>query len=77
MLIDLVVNHTSDQHPWFQEARRDPNSKYRDWYIWSEKKPRNADKGMVFPGVQKIHLDAAIASRSSGTSIASTTSSPT
>ena len=53
VLIDLVVNHTSDQHPWFQEARRDPNSKYRDWYVWSEKKPPNADEGMVFPGVQE------------------------
>ena len=51
--MDLVVNHTSDQHPWFQEARRDPNSKYRDWYIWSDKKPTHANKGMVFPGVQK------------------------
>jgi maltose alpha-D-glucosyltransferase/alpha-amylase len=53
VLIDLVVNHTSDQHPWFQEARRDPKSKYRDWYVWSNNKPRNANKGMVFPGVQK------------------------
>ena len=53
VLIDLVVNHTSDQHPWFQEARRDPNSKYRDWYVWSKKKPPHADEGMVFPGVQK------------------------
>jgi maltose alpha-D-glucosyltransferase/alpha-amylase len=53
VIIDLVVNHTSDQHPWFKEARKDPTSKYRDWYIWSKKKPRNSDKGMVFPGVQK------------------------
>jgi maltose alpha-D-glucosyltransferase/alpha-amylase len=53
VLIDLVVNHTSDQHPWFQDARRDPGSKYRDWYIWSKKKPPNADRGVVFPGVQK------------------------
>jgi maltose alpha-D-glucosyltransferase/alpha-amylase len=53
VLIDLVVNHTSDQHRWFQEARRDPHSKYRDWYIWSKKKPPHADEGMVFPGVQK------------------------
>src|SRR5262249_37784787 len=52
-LIDLVVNHTSNEHRWFQEARRDPKSKYRDWYIWSKKRPANADKGMVFPGVQK------------------------
>jgi maltose alpha-D-glucosyltransferase / alpha-amylase len=53
VIIDLVVNHTSDQHAWFQEARRDPKSKYRDWYVWSKKKPRGANKGMVFPGVQK------------------------
>jgi maltose alpha-D-glucosyltransferase/alpha-amylase len=53
VLIDLVVNHTSDAHPWFKEARKDPNSKYRDWYIWSKKKPSNADQGVVFPGVQK------------------------
>jgi maltose alpha-D-glucosyltransferase / alpha-amylase len=53
VIIDLVVNHTSDQHPWFQEARCDPNSKYRDWYIWSNKKPTHSNKGMVFPGVQK------------------------
>src|SRR5690349_7898680 len=53
VLIDLVVNHTSDQHPWFKQARSDPSSKYRDWYVWSKKKPPHADEGMVFPGVQK------------------------
>jgi maltose alpha-D-glucosyltransferase / alpha-amylase len=53
VLIDLVVNHTSNQHPWFREARKDPNSRYRDWYIWSKKKPSSANTGMVFPGVQK------------------------
>ena len=53
VLIDLVVNHTSDEHPWFQQARRDPESKYRDWYVWSKKKPPHANEGMVFPGVQK------------------------
>jgi maltose alpha-D-glucosyltransferase/alpha-amylase len=53
VIIDLVVNHTSDQHHWFQEARRDPKSRYRDWYVWSDKKPPSANTGMVFPGVQK------------------------
>jgi len=53
VLIDLVVNHTSDKHPWFQEARSDPKSKYRDWYVWSKKKPKHASDGVVFPGVQK------------------------
>jgi maltose alpha-D-glucosyltransferase / alpha-amylase len=53
VLIDLVVNHTSDQHPWFQQARANPDSKYRDWYVWSAKKPAHATDGVVFPGVQK------------------------
>nr|WP_325265835.1 alpha-amylase family protein [uncultured Rhizobium sp.] len=53
VLIDLVVNHTSDEHPWFKEARADKNSRYRDWYVWSKTKPANADEGMVFPGIQK------------------------
>lgn len=39
VIIDLVINHTSDQHPWFRDAKRDKNSKYRDWYIWSETDP--------------------------------------
>ncbi|WP_338664430.1 alpha-amylase family protein [Pararoseomonas sp. SCSIO 73927] len=53
VIMDLVVNHSSDQHPWFQEARRDPGSRYRDWYVWSDKRPANAEDGVVFPGVQK------------------------
>jgi maltose alpha-D-glucosyltransferase / alpha-amylase len=53
VLIDLVVNHTSNEHPWFREACRDPKSKYRDWYVWSAKKPKDANSGMVFPGEQK------------------------
>ncbi len=57
VLIDLVVNHTSDQHPWFRQACRDPESKYRDWYVWSKTKPKNAASGIVFPGVQKSTWD--------------------
>jgi maltose alpha-D-glucosyltransferase/alpha-amylase len=53
VIVDLVINHTSDQHPWFQEARKGPQSKYHQYYCWSKKKPPNANKGMVFPGVQK------------------------
>ena len=52
VLIDLVVNHTSTDHHWFQSARRDPESMYRDWYVWSKKRPKDWNKGMVFPGVQ-------------------------
>src|SRR5271165_3300484 len=53
VLIDLVVNHTSDQHHWFREARSDRSSPFRDWYVWSDRKPPSAGQGMVFPGVQK------------------------
>ncbi len=53
IIVDLVVNHTSDEHPWFKEARRDSASKYRDWYVWSKKKPRDSAERMVFPGFQK------------------------
>jgi len=53
VIIDLVVNHTSNQHAWFKEARSAKDSPYRDWYVWADKKPANANTGMVFPGVQK------------------------
>ena len=53
VIIDLVVNHTSKDHPWFQSARRSPRSRHRDWYVWSDTRPADYNKGMVFPGVQK------------------------
>jgi maltose alpha-D-glucosyltransferase / alpha-amylase len=53
VMMDLVVNHTSDEHPWFQDARSAPDSRHRDWYLWSEKRPSDWNKGMVFPGVQE------------------------
>lgn len=52
VMLDLVVNHTSDQHPWFQSARSDPNSPFRDWYVWSQTEPPDRFEGMVFPGVE-------------------------
>jgi maltose alpha-D-glucosyltransferase/alpha-amylase len=53
VIVDLVVNHTSTRHPWFQAARKDPKSPFRDWYVWSKKRPANHADGMVFPGVQE------------------------
>lgn len=53
VIVDLVINHTSDQHPWFQAACKDENSKYRNYYVWSKEKPEDAEEGIVFPGFQK------------------------
>lgn len=53
VIIDLVVNHTSDQHAWFKNARQGEGAEYYDWYVWSKEKPSDWDEGMVFPGVQQ------------------------
>lgn len=53
VLVDLVINHTSDQHPWFQEARRDKNSKYRGYYTWREEKPEEQMAEPAFAGQQE------------------------
>ncbi|SEL23103.1 maltose alpha-D-glucosyltransferase/ alpha-amylase [Blastococcus sp. DSM 46786] len=48
VVIDLVVNHTSDQHPWFRSARRDRDSRYRDWYVWADERPED-EATVIFP----------------------------
>ena len=53
VIVDLVVNHSSIEHPWFQAARSDRDSPYHDWYVWSDERPANHEEGVVFPGVQK------------------------
>jgi maltose alpha-D-glucosyltransferase / alpha-amylase len=53
VLLDLVVNHTSDRHPWFLEARADADAPFRDWYVWSKKRPAHPNAGVVFPGSQR------------------------
>ena len=52
VIVDLVVSHTSIDHPWFQQARSSPKSPYRDWYVWSKERPKNHREGIVFPGTQ-------------------------
>jgi maltose alpha-D-glucosyltransferase / alpha-amylase len=52
VIMDLVFNHTSDQHPWFQQSRSGPDNPKADWYIWSEEEPKKKNEGMVFPGKQ-------------------------
>ncbi len=53
VIVDLVINHTSDQHPWFQAARTNPDSPFHEYYVWSKEKPDEAHTGMVFPGKQE------------------------
>ncbi|HWR84709.1 MAG TPA: alpha-amylase family protein [Rhodoglobus sp.] len=51
VIVDLVVNHTSDQHPWFKAARSSKDSPYRDWYVWVDEPPEDAPAN-VFPDVE-------------------------
>jgi len=53
VVTDLVVNHTSDQHPWFQEARRDASSAKRDWYVWSADDKKYGDARIIFVDTEK------------------------
>jgi maltose alpha-D-glucosyltransferase / alpha-amylase len=48
VITDLVLNHTSDQHPWFQEARVSKDSPKRDWYVWSDTDHKYADARIIF-----------------------------
>ena len=52
IIVDLVVNHTSTEHFWFQEARKNKDSKYRDYYIWINEKPENEEQEPIFGKAQ-------------------------
>jgi trehalose synthase len=49
VIIDLVVNHTSDKHPWFRAARSSKDSPYRDYYVWRTEAPEDTSAQVVFP----------------------------
>jgi maltose alpha-D-glucosyltransferase / alpha-amylase len=53
VIADLVLNHTSDQHPWFQAARSDRNSPYRDYYVWSDSDQKYKDARIIFLDTEK------------------------
>jgi|TARA_R100000501_G_scaffold17610_2_gene33083 maltose alpha-D-glucosyltransferase/alpha-amylase len=53
LIMDLVVNHCSDQHPWFRKAIEDPSSEYFDYFIWADEEPEKPKEGVIFPGVQE------------------------
>jgi trehalose synthase len=49
VIADLVVNHTSDHHPWFRDARRGPASPFHEFYVWQDEKPDEKPGDVVFP----------------------------
>jgi trehalose synthase len=49
VIVDLVVNHTSDQHPWFRSARSSRESPFRDFYVWRDDEPEDTSAQVVFP----------------------------
>lgn len=53
VLADMVLNHTSDQHPWFQQARSSPDSPYRNWYVWSDDPHRYKNVRVIFVDTEK------------------------
>ncbi len=48
VVVDLVMNHSSDQHPWFQASRSDPEGPYGDFYVWSDDNTRYQDARIIF-----------------------------
>jgi len=53
VIIDLVVNHTSDKHPWFRAARSSPDSEFRDFYVWADEPPAEPKTEVVFPDAEE------------------------
>jgi maltose alpha-D-glucosyltransferase / alpha-amylase len=53
IIVDLVINHTSDQHPWFQESRRSPDSPKRDWYVWSDTDHKYTGARIIFTDTER------------------------
>ncbi len=49
VIADLVVNHTSDQHPWFVQSRSSKDNPYRDFYVWRADEPPDTRDQVVFP----------------------------
>ncbi|HZV24703.1 MAG TPA: maltose alpha-D-glucosyltransferase [Acidothermaceae bacterium] len=53
VIADLVMNHTSDQHPWFQASRSDPTGPYGDYYVWSKTDTAYRDARIIFVDTEK------------------------
>lgn len=53
VIADLVINHTSDQHQWFQDSRSSPDSPKRDWYVWSETDQKYSQARIIFTDTER------------------------
>ncbi|HET9787948.1 MAG TPA: alpha-amylase family protein, partial [Pyrinomonadaceae bacterium] len=53
VIADLVINHTSDHHPWFQDARSSPDSPKRDWYVWSDSDQKYSQARIIFTDTER------------------------
>ncbi len=53
VIIEMVLNHTSDQHPWFQESRSSQDNPHRDWYVWSDTDNRYKGTRIIFLDTEK------------------------
>jgi maltose alpha-D-glucosyltransferase/alpha-amylase len=53
VMIELVINHTSDQHPWFQAARQSPDAPERDFYLWSDTDQKYRDARIIFTDTER------------------------
>ena len=76
VILDLVVNHTSDEHPWFAESRSSTDSPRRDWYVWRPGALRPTPRASRSP-TRRRRTGSATGARASTTCTASTASSPT
>ncbi len=57
VIADLVVNHTSKEHPWFRNARQGRDSPYHDWYVWQDAIPEGGPEGLVFPDAEESNWE--------------------
>jgi len=64
VITELVLNHTSDQHPWFQQARSSRDNPKRDWYVWSETPDRYKDARIIFTDTEQSNWAWDISSKS-------------
>src|SRR5687767_5950984 len=53
IITDLVVNHTSDQHPWFQESRQSADNPRADWYVWSDTDQKYPEARIIFTDTER------------------------